>query len=440
MKSVLKYFLKRKVVLVQIGEIFLIGFCVRLIYFYLNGAGGSYDTLDYLKLADNLYNFGAYSLGDFPNLIPSVRRAPGYPYFLAFFQWIGGGQASVQSNTALIQCALDAFTAAAVFLLARKVVSKPLAFGAAFFYVFHPGAISRTNLTLTESLFTFLLVMSVLALVTALEKERIWLLSMAVFILGLAVLTRPLAVIFPFLFVFAVCFKIKSKKKYVFTAIVGTVFLLTLLPWLFRCYTVTGQFVFVQGVTAFQFYAPTRVDLPQWDEKRLWTEYFDPNTGDEYFKKLASAQTPADFIEAEKIGRQKAKENIRNHPQEYLISRIKIYPYFFLSSFDNFTGFNKSFGTLISEGSILVLLLKILLLLVFSALPFVLSLVGLARISQDLTSAFCALIWISVLLIHLPMWIEYRFWTPFIPFQIISAAAGFAFLRDRFLPRKSAEN
>jgi 4-amino-4-deoxy-L-arabinose transferase-like glycosyltransferase len=436
-KPLLKKLLPEESFLVQTGAIFFIGFCVRLVYLYLTDARGGYDTLDYLKLADNLYNFGVYSLNDFPDFIPSVRRAPAYPYFLAFFQWLGGGKFSFQS-VAFIQSALDALTAAAIFLLARKVVSNPLAVAAAVFYALHPGAIFRSRLILTECLFTFLLVVSVLLLIDAVEKERIWLLILAGFLLALGVLTRPLAVIVPGLFVFTVWLKSESKRKYKLMTIFGVVFFVTLAPWLYRCYAVSGQFVFVQGVTAFQFYAPTRVDLPPWDEKKLWSEYFDPHTEDEYFRKLAAARTPADFIEAEKIGRQKAIENIKAHPNEYLLSRIKTYPYFFITGFDNFTGINKSYGTLFAEGSFFVLLIKILFLLVFSLLPLVLSLAGLLRAGRNLTTAFCASIWVVVLLIHLPMWIEYRFWLPFLPFQIITAAAGFALFRDRFFPQKPA--
>jgi 4-amino-4-deoxy-L-arabinose transferase-like glycosyltransferase len=437
-KSALKNLLPGKVSLAPAGAIFLIGFCVRLAYLHFKGAVGGYDTLDYLKLADNLYNYGAYSLSDAPNLVPSIRRAPVYPYFLAFMQWLGGGTVS-QWSVGFIQCVLDSFTAAAIFLLARKVVSKPLAVAAAVFYIVHPGVLARSRLLLTETLFAFFLVVGVLVLIDAFEKETIGRLFWAGFLLGLAVLTRPIAVVFPVLFFAAVGFKSNSKKYYRLTAIAGTVFLLTLAPWLIRCYRVSGQFVFVQGVTAFQFYAPTRVDLAQWDENKLWTEFFDPNTDDEYFRMLARAESPADFIAAEKTGRQRAVENISAHPREYLISRAKTYPYFFISSFDNFTGINKSFGRLLAEGYYFSLTFKILLLLIFSLLPFGLSVIGLRRISQNSTTAFCALIWISVLLIHLPMWIEYRFWIPFVPFQIVSAAAGLAVLRDRFWAAKSVK-
>jgi len=417
--------------LAQTGVIFFIGFCVRLLYLYIKDAQGTFDTFDYLTLAGNLYHHGAYSVNNFPDFIPSLRRAPGYPYFLTFFEWLGGGKVSFQA-VAFVQCVLDSITAVAVFLLARKVAAKPYAAAAALFYAFHPGAIFRTRLMLTESFFTFLIVVGVLFLIDAFEDEKIWLLILSALFLGLAVLTRPVAVILPVLFALAVWLKVNSGKKYKYITIFGAVFLLTLAPWLVRCYAVSGQFIFVQGVTAFQFYAPTRVDIAQWNEAKLWTEFFDPETNDEYFRALANAVTPRDFIEAEKIGRAKTIENIKAHPREYLFSRAKIYPYFFLTSFDNFTGINNSYRNLWTEGRILSLLVKSLLLLVFSLLPFVLSLAGIMRAGRNLAGFFCALVWIIVMLVHLPMWIEYRFWVPFVPFQIVTAVAGLSFLRNIF--------
>ncbi len=416
--------------LTQTGAIFLIGFAVRLIYFYFTDARGSYDTGEYLALADNLYNYGAYSLNHFPDFIPSLRRAPGYPYFLTLFHWFGGGRVSFQA-VAFVQCVLDSLTAAAVFLLARKVVSKPFAVGCALVYALHPGAILRSRLILTECLFTFLLVAGVLFLLESLENEKKRLLIFGALMLGFAVLTRPVAIVLPVLFVFAVLLKVKSAGKYQAITMFGAVFLLALVPWLYRCYAVSGHFIFVQGVSAFQFYAPTRTDLAQWDEARLWREFFDPGTSDEYFRALARAETPADYLEAEKIGRVKTLENIRAHPREYLISRAKTYPYFFLTSFDDFSGVNGSYGALRAERRVSSLALKIFLLLVFSLLPFVLSLAGLLRFRQNLTSFLCASVWVSVMILHLPMWIEYRFWLPFMPFQLITAAAGLMFLTRR---------
>lgn len=440
LRSRLKIFLTKEGFLARAGLIFLIGFIVRLIYLAIHGASGNYDTIDYLKLADNLYNFGAFSLSNPPDFIPSVRRPPAYSYFLAFLKFFGEGKEALQLNAALVQCVLDALTATAVWGLARKVVTARIAVGTALFYVFHPGALARVNLTLTETFFTFWLVTGVLVLVTAVEREKIRLLALGSFMLGVAVLTRPLGIVVPVLFAFAVWTTFEHRKKYKFITTFALFLLLALAPWLLRCYQISGQFIFVQGVTAFQFYAPTRVDLEQWNEEKLWREFFDPQTNDEYFRKFAAAETPRDFIEAERVGRQKAIENVRWQPKEYVISRLKIYPHFFISSFDSFTGFNKSFAALLAEGSLLVFFVKALLMALFSLLPLFLSLAGLLRVSQNLTALFCASLWISVLLLHLPMWIEYRFWVPFVPFQIVSAAAGLAVLQSRFRREKTAES
>lgn len=421
---------------VQAGIIFVLAFGLRFGFFLIKGIRAGGDTADYLKLADNIYRFGAYSLKDFPNLSLTIRRPPLYPYFLAFLQWIEGGALSLQS-VIVIQSVLDSLTAVVVFLLVKKVVSKPLALLTAFFYAVHPGAISHTNTILTESLFAFLLALAALAFVYAFDKEKIWLVVLGTITLGLAVLCRPTWIFVPFLLVVITLFKFKSAKRYLFSAVTVVVFSLTLLPWLIRCYQVAGQFVLVQSSSSINFYLPTRVDLEQWNEEKLWKIVSDPNTDDPFFKKLMTAQTPAEVLEVDKFGRQQAIENIKNSPKKYVLSRLQAYPHLFLSSFDSFTGIHKSFGDVWRRRDFFGFGIKAALLFIFAFLPFLLSLVGLLRSAGNLTAMLCASVWLFILLIHVPMWIEYRYWTPAIPFQLVSAAVGLAILKviayDKFV-------
>ena len=76
------------------------------------------------------------------------------------------------------------------------------------------------------------------------------------------------------------------------------------------------------------------------------------------------------------------------------------------------------------------------LLIALSLLPFVLGWVGLFNSKNNMTRRLCAALWFSNLLIYLPLWIEHRFWTPVIPFQLISAGVGFTVLKVWFLKRR----
>jgi hypothetical protein len=43
-----------------------------------------------------------------------------------------------------------------------------------------------------------------------------------------------------------------------------------------------------------------------------------------------------------------------------------------------------------------------------------------------------ATVWLYILVANLPLWVEYRFWIPAVPFVFISAAQGAHFLARKF--------
>ncbi len=167
------------------------------------------------------------------------------------------------------------------------------------------------------------------------------------------------------------------------------------------------------------FYVPTLVDQDQRDQGHLWP-YFLNN--DPYGQRLAVARTPTEMLEADRFGAQQARRNVLAQPAKYLRSRLRAYPYLFITSFDNFTGINQSWSDLLARKEIGHLLLKLTMLLVFSVLPLLLGLLGLFLINHRIVAALCASVWLYTLVIHLPMWIEYRFWIPAMPFLLVSAA------------------
>ncbi|MEO6654959.1 MAG: hypothetical protein ABIO36_02655 [Pyrinomonadaceae bacterium] len=56
--------------------------------------------------------------------------------------------------------------------------------------------------------------------------------------------------------------------------------------------------------------------------------------------------------------------------------------------------------------------------------------------NSNMTTVLCASLWLFNLLIYLPLWIEHRFWTPVIPFQLVSAGVGFTVLKEWVLRRR----
>ncbi|MCI0485699.1 MAG: glycosyltransferase family 39 protein [Blastocatellia bacterium] len=412
--------------------VFLSALAARLIYIFLRGPHVAPDTASYMKIATNIQEHWAFSLDAASPYAPTIRRPPLYPAFLALLGWFGLLSPLV---VALIQAMLDAAVAALIFKLARMMVSVKLAFSTALIYAIYPGAIAASASLLTESMFTALCVAAISFVVFGTQKDRLWFTASGGAMLGLAILCRPFAL--PLLAVLpgVLVLTRSQSRRWLHGAAIPLMAALVIAPWAVRCSRLAGQVVLVQGVSAANFYIPTRWDWDQRDQTQLWQRFAQE---DEYGRRLVSSRNPRQMVEADRFGFGQAVRNVEAGPGEYLKSRIRSFPFLFLTSFDSFTGINKSFGALIAERSWLLFAIKSLLLILFSIIPFLLALAGLIAVKRSATARLCAAVWVYTLLMHIPMWIEYRFWLPAVPFLMVSAASGASLLLSRLAARSGS--
>jgi hypothetical protein len=191
---------------------------------------------------------------------------------------------------------------------------------------------------------------------------------------------------------------------------------------------VAGRFVFIQAPSFINWYLPTLWWFDQNGEAAIWQYYY---TADLFGVRLNTAKTPIDVMRAEDFGRKQAIVNIRKSPGSYLISRAHAFPHLFLNTFDRFTGINRSLGDAARAHDVLSLAIKLALMLFFTALPMIAACLGLDASRQTLAASLAAVIWIITLAVHIPMWIEYRYWLPAVPFQFVTAAIGIEIAIDR---------
>ena len=175
------------------------------------------------------------------------------------------------------------------------------------------------------------------------------------------------------------------------------------------------------------WYLPSLWWLDQNDEPGIWRHY---KAGDPYGVRLEAAKTPAEVMRADDFGRQQTIVNIRRNPRAYLQSRVRAFPHLFLNTFDPFTGINRSLGDVVRIHDVGVLAIKLTLLHLFSALPMAAALLGLPASRKTLAASIAAAIWLITLAFHVPVWIEYRYWLPALPFQLVTAALGIQFARN----------
>ena len=396
--------------------VFALAFFARMTFYAARGATTAPDSNEYLTLAHNLAAHHAFSLEASAPYIPSIRRSPAYPFLLAVIEWMG------LSNPVWIialQSALDAAVTVIVLILGQLVLPFRWALAGSVFYALHPGAIYATTAILSEPLFTFLLSGAIALLIFGLKSSRVSVTIVAGVAMGAAILCRPVALPLPFLIFGLLLFRRGSaRRSNAFLFLMAT--LVTIAPWSIRTSSVSGHLVLVQAHSAVNYWAPTVLWLDQRNESAIW-KYEEALLRDNL---PPGDYTPQKSIDSDRILQREAVANIRANPVGYLKSRARSYPYLFLSSFDNFSGINNSFGTLWAQRALPQLAVKVLLLLLFSALPFLFAVIGFVLGRRQLVLVLVGFVWLYMLVIHVPLWIEYRFWVPVVPFLTVGAMFG----------------
>lgn len=386
--------------------IFTIALAVRLVFIALHGVILTPDSSEYRLLARNVVRFHTFSTSAGAPIEPSIARPPVYPLFLALFPAV--------SAVAMAQAVLDALVCVLLFLLASRVARPPFAMAAALLYAIHPGAIAQSAAILSETSFTALLLAAVFLAVIAAERAHFVFAIGAGVLLGLATLSRSIGVID----VIAVGVVLVLRRFRATAVVVVIVAAVVVAPWIVRSSRVVGRFVFIQAPAAAAWYLPTLWWLDQNDELAIWRYY---SATDAYGMSIRAARGRAgEVMKAEDIGRRQAIANVRKNPGAYLRSRARAFPHLFLNTFDRFTGINQSIGE--SRGAARAV--KLGLMFLFTALPMAAACLGLPASRRTLAGTLAAAMWLATLAVHVVLFIDYRYFLPAVPFQLVTAALG----------------
>lgn len=172
------------------------------------------DAGDYYRYAYNLKHFGVFSRSDTgiqsdraPS--PDALRPPGYPLFIAAFLDDGKGY-SFMPRVLMAQAVLGAATVLIYLLIFRTCLRLPLAAAAAGLAAISPHLVNSSVYVLTECLFTFLVGVSLLALIAGLKRKSWPFIAGAGCAMALSLLTRGTTLylalfILPLFFMKAVC-------------------------------------------------------------------------------------------------------------------------------------------------------------------------------------------------------------------------------------------
>jgi 4-amino-4-deoxy-L-arabinose transferase-like glycosyltransferase len=159
------------------------------------------DAREYVLYAHNLKNYGVYSRTDtlaakgHANPIPDAKRAPLYPLFIALFLDNPPSTANIATITR-VQAVISTLTVLLVFLISRRILPIPLALAASALTAISPHLVTMNIYLLSETLFCFLVVLTMLLIVSTTEKSGMVKPAIAGLALGASALTHPMLLYF----------------------------------------------------------------------------------------------------------------------------------------------------------------------------------------------------------------------------------------------------
>lgn len=405
-------------------SVFLTALAVRLTYNAAARPMEGPDSHQYRTLGENIRAHHSFSLDTTPPFGPSIRRAPLYPLFLAL---VAGSEDGISGERALFwQCVLDSLVAAMICLILHGLVRLRWTAAAGMIYALHPAAMHYASSILSESLFTFLATLAVTALLFGIRRDRLSWTFTAGLLMGLAVLTRPVAAPLFIVVAAAIWWSRKSIRRPVAMAIVfSAASIAAIAPWIVRSSAAAGRFVLVNATGPVNFALATAP--MQWnlnDQASIWgnEQYWRTNPCG---RALRDAHTAPQSARADQICLQVGLADLRANPQCYVRNRIAQLVHFPLTSFDVATGNSTSFQAALRQGAWMVLGMKIGLLLLFSLIPLLAGTIGLFVGGRAIGKTVCGALWVFTILIHLPGYMEYRYFFPAVPMLLITAAVAF---------------
>ncbi|OGS23972.1 MAG: hypothetical protein A2314_05045 [Elusimicrobia bacterium RIFOXYB2_FULL_50_12] len=141
---------------------------------------------------------------------PTFTRPPVYPLFLAAIYSVAG----MSNDTAVkfVQCIVSALSVLLLGAIAALIFGPTVGVTAGFFAALYPPLIIYSNIKLSETLFTFLLLLECLLIIKALHSKGLRWLIYAGLVHGAANLCRSTNLLFPF-FLAALFLLLRVEKK-----------------------------------------------------------------------------------------------------------------------------------------------------------------------------------------------------------------------------------
>ena len=206
------------------------------------------DVVQYYNTAFNLNRFGVYSHtivsqdGKESAPLPDAFVTPGYPLFLSLFV-DGPPEQSIFQSAERMQALLGVMAVALVFLLFALNGNPWIGMSAAVLTAISPHLVNATVLLLSETLFSVLLLATLIVYALHLRGPKWFKPALAAcgLLLGMAALTRPILEFFPVVLIALLFLRYPPRQALRGGGLLLAGFILVWSPWVIRNYASIGK-------------------------------------------------------------------------------------------------------------------------------------------------------------------------------------------------------
>ncbi len=266
------------------------------------------DWQTYNMLAGEWMRSGSYSVHG----VPYAYRPPLYPFFLMVVYEIFGQIPRLGAAFNVV------FSTGIVYLsyrIVRIIRDEKTARITALILVFFPSQILFVNKLATESIFTMLLLAGLFFVLFAAKRNKYALMFLAGVFIGLAALTRAIALaylVLPVLFLFLQRDRILIELRNALLLILGMMIVVT--PWMYRNYDLKGSFTIATNTGINLLIGNAPESGMGWNQ--AITEGFDIND-------------PLQQVYVDSAATAMAIENIKNNPAGFVKRGVLKLGYFY---------------------------------------------------------------------------------------------------------------
>lgn len=204
---------------------------------------------------------------------PTAFTLPGYPLFLAGIYKVFGMEPTPVNVVRIVQAFLSTLIVLEIIILGSILRQRTVGLLAGYFAAVYPPFIWMSGFLLTECLFSFLLISSLLLFISALKSSSPSGILVTGIVLGVSSLVRAVGISFTLPLILVILFYCGSRyyKKGIKMALLLTVgVILVVSPWLIRNYKVFHEPFGLSAETGHVFLLGTYINYDWKNEEHLW--------------------------------------------------------------------------------------------------------------------------------------------------------------------------